>query len=100
MSKNTLTHSFVSDPDAVADFFQALIEGFKERKLSIASDGRERILIPAEILDLTVESVQRKGRVRLNLSLSWSEVDAYPKRDLFSNLGVRPEKAPNDEPES
>ena len=67
MHKNTLTHDFVSDPDQVADFFRALIDGFKERKITVASDGREQILVPAEILDMKVEAVARKGRVRLSV---------------------------------
>ncbi|MDR0621796.1 MAG: amphi-Trp domain-containing protein [Deltaproteobacteria bacterium] len=85
MPKNSLTHNFVSDPDQVADFLRALIEGFRERKISVSSDGREQTVIPSEILDVTTETVLRKGRVRLNLSFSWAEV-APPKRDLFSEL--------------
>ena len=91
MPKNSLTHNFVSDPDQVAEFLRALIEGFRERKISVSSDGREQIVVPSEILEVTAETVQRKGRVRLNLSFSWAEVDPFPKRDLFSEM--RPKTA-------
>ncbi|MDR2367538.1 MAG: amphi-Trp domain-containing protein [Deltaproteobacteria bacterium] len=95
MSKNSLTHKFVSDPDEVAGFFQALIEGFKKRKLTISSDHKDQVMIPAEVLEMALETAHRKGRVRLSLSISWTEVDAYPKRDLFSDL--RPKKPESDE---
>ncbi|MDR2302635.1 MAG: amphi-Trp domain-containing protein [Deltaproteobacteria bacterium] len=88
MSKNTLIHKFVSDPDEVAAFFQALIEGFKNRKITVTSEVREQTVVPAEIIEMTVEAVQRKGRIRLNVSASWSEVEPYPKRNLFTDMLV------------
>ncbi|MDR1677869.1 MAG: amphi-Trp domain-containing protein [Deltaproteobacteria bacterium] len=86
MPKNSLSHTFVSDPDEVADFFQALIDGFKNRKVTISSDGQEQSLIPAELVDLTVETVQRKGRVRLNIFLSWPGAQPHHRPNLLSNL--------------
>ncbi|MDR2387340.1 MAG: amphi-Trp domain-containing protein [Deltaproteobacteria bacterium] len=98
MSKNTLTHKFVSDPDEVAAFFQALIEGFKNRKITVTSEAREQSLVPAEIIEMTVEAVQKKGRVRLNVSASWSEGEPYPKRTLFTDLKAGPKEAPQAAP--
>ncbi|MDR1109856.1 MAG: amphi-Trp domain-containing protein [Deltaproteobacteria bacterium] len=83
MNKNTFTHNFVSDPDEVADFLAALIEGFRKRRITIGSEGREQVLQVSEILDISMESSQRKGRVRLCLNVNWPETSP-PRRDLFS----------------
>jgi amphi-Trp domain-containing protein len=85
MQKSSLTHNFVSDPSEVAGFFQALIDGFDKRKIAVSADGRELTLVPAELVEVIVEASQRKGRVRLNLCLSWADPDPGPESDLFAD---------------
>ncbi|MDR1296077.1 MAG: amphi-Trp domain-containing protein [Deltaproteobacteria bacterium] len=75
MTRHNFNHSFVSDPDEVVAFLESLIEGFKNRSISIGADGREIVLKPAEILDLTLETMQRKGRQRLTLTVNWPETE-------------------------
>jgi amphi-Trp domain-containing protein len=71
--KNNFTHSFVTDPEKVASFFEALIEGFRKRELFISSDGREVALHPAEILDMTLATTHRNGRTKITVSVNWPE---------------------------
>ncbi|MDR0356188.1 MAG: amphi-Trp domain-containing protein [Deltaproteobacteria bacterium] len=82
MNKNNFTHNFISDPDSVAAFFDSLIEGFKKRKLTVSSEGRAVVLQPGEILEMSVESGQRKGRQRLIVSINWPEPERR-KQSLF-----------------
>ena len=84
MSQSDQTHNFVSDPDLVAAFLEALMDGFKKRRLSVRFDDREIVLKPAEILDLSLETTKRKGRQRLTLTIAWPEPDRKePANTLF-----------------
>ena len=84
MSPSNFVHSFVSDPDEVAAFLQALIDGFKARRLNVSFDGREVALRPAEILDLSLETAKRKGRQRLTLVASWPDVEVRDRPGLLT----------------
>jgi amphi-Trp domain-containing protein len=84
MSQNVHSHVFVTDPDKVASFLEALTEGFKKRRLSASFDDRELVLKPAEILDVSLETTRRKGRQRLTLTINWPDPDVKDRRGLFS----------------
>jgi amphi-Trp domain-containing protein len=84
MSPSNFVHNFVSDPDEVAAFLQALIDGFRGRRLSVRFDGREAVMRPAEILDLSVEISKRKGRQKLTLVASWPDVEVRDRPGLLT----------------
>jgi amphi-Trp domain-containing protein len=73
MSKNNFHHSFVTDPEDVARYLESLIAGFKEGVLSFSSQHRKVHLEPAKILDMSIESSVRKGKVRLTLNFIWPD---------------------------
>ncbi|MDR2460465.1 MAG: amphi-Trp domain-containing protein [Deltaproteobacteria bacterium] len=73
MSKNNFRHSFVTDPDDVARYLESLISGFKEGVLSFSSQHRKVHLEPAKILDMSIETSIRKGKVRLTISFTWPD---------------------------
>lgn len=83
MSQTVNTHNFVTDPDEVASFLEALIEGFKKRRLSVKFDDRELVLKPAEILDMSLETTRRKGRQRLTLTVNWPDGEIKERRGLL-----------------
>jgi amphi-Trp domain-containing protein len=78
----------VTDPDDVAGFFASLIEGFKNRRMSVSADDKKLTLQPGEILEMTLETVQRKGRVKMTVSISWPD-----HSDRQPNLFDLPEPA-------
>ena len=83
MTQSVQSHNFVSDPELVASFFEALIDGFKNRRLSLNFDGKEIVLKPAEIFDMSLETSKRKGRQKLAMTISWPEADAKERRSLL-----------------
>jgi amphi-Trp domain-containing protein len=86
-NKSNYAHNFVSDPDEVSGFLSALQDGFRDRRITLGSDGREAVLKPGEILDMTLESAQRKGRRRLTVTISWPESDGpSPKHHQILDL--------------
>jgi hypothetical protein len=50
----------------------------------VSFDGREVALRPAEILDLSLETVKRKGRQRLTLVASWPDVEVRDRPGLLT----------------
>jgi amphi-Trp domain-containing protein len=68
----------------VARYLEALIEGFQDRKLTFRSQQRKVSLEPAEVMDMSVETSARRGRVRVTLSFSWAEEEgpAVPQLPL------------------
>ncbi|MDR1486589.1 MAG: amphi-Trp domain-containing protein [Deltaproteobacteria bacterium] len=83
--KKNLTHTFVTDPEAVASFFEALIEGFRKREIKISSDEREITLHPTESIDMSLSTNHRNSRTKLNISINWPETHRKNVRSLFSS---------------
>ncbi|MDR2444152.1 MAG: amphi-Trp domain-containing protein [Deltaproteobacteria bacterium] len=75
MSRSSNIHNFVSDPDVIASFLSSLIDGFKNRHLVIKFDDHEVTLKPGEVLDLSLETSKRKGRVKLSIDIHWPDQD-------------------------
>ncbi|MDR1040006.1 MAG: amphi-Trp domain-containing protein [Deltaproteobacteria bacterium] len=73
MSRNNFRHSFTTDPEDVARYLEALIEGFRERKLTFRSQQRKVTLDPAGVLDMSIETSATRGRVRVTLAFSWAD---------------------------
>jgi amphi-Trp domain-containing protein len=73
MSRNNFRHSFTTDPEDVARYLEALIQGFRSRKLTFRSLQRKLSLEPAEVMDMSIETSSRRGRVRLTLAFSWED---------------------------
>jgi amphi-Trp domain-containing protein len=86
MSHNAHSHFFVSDPDEVASFLEAMIEGLKNRRLPVRFEEREVVLKPAEILDVSLETARRKGRQKLSITLAWPDGEAKERRGLLTPL--------------
>jgi amphi-Trp domain-containing protein len=92
MSQSVHSHDFVSDPDQVAAFLEALIDGFKKRRLSVSFEGKEVILKPGEVLDLSLETARRKGRQRLTLSINWPDQGSKGQTSLLSPAELSEER--------
>jgi amphi-Trp domain-containing protein len=79
MGKNTFHHSFVTDPEDVARYLEALIESFREGRLTFSSNSRKVILEPGKVMDMTVDTSSRRGQTRLTLAFNWPETPAGPQ---------------------
>jgi amphi-Trp domain-containing protein len=66
-------HSFVTDPEDVARYLEALIEGFKGGVLEFSSQERSLRLTPTKVLEMSIETGARRGRMRLSINISWPE---------------------------
>ncbi|MDR2198882.1 MAG: amphi-Trp domain-containing protein [Deltaproteobacteria bacterium] len=88
MTSSNFSHSFVSDPEDVARYLEALIEGFRKGSIAFKSPKRNVILEPAEILDVSIEAGGRKGRQRLSLNVSWPEKSARKGDKTERGLGL------------
>jgi amphi-Trp domain-containing protein len=89
MSKNNFRHSFVTDPEDVARYLESLISGFKEGVLAFSSQHRKVHLEPSKVLDMSIETSVRKGKVRLTLNFTWPDeagpqLQPLPLTDPFS----------------
>ncbi|MDR2354385.1 MAG: amphi-Trp domain-containing protein [Deltaproteobacteria bacterium] len=86
MSKNNFRHTFVTDSEDVSRYLESLIHGFRSGALNFSNNHRKIRLEPADVLELTVETSARKGKVRISLHITWPEEE-----------GPRPEPLPLDD---
>ncbi|MDR1396086.1 MAG: amphi-Trp domain-containing protein [Deltaproteobacteria bacterium] len=87
MTKNRFNYKFVTDPLDAARYLESLIEGFQKGSLILTDQNRQLVLKPAEIMELTIDSSRRKGRVNLSVSLSWAETPSQKQLTLsFDSL--------------
>jgi amphi-Trp domain-containing protein len=70
---NSFHHSFVTDPEDVVRYLEQLIEGFKKGELDFSANERTVRLQPGNIMELSVETGVRKGKVKVALNISWPE---------------------------
>ena len=82
MSSNNFRHTFVTDREDVGRYLDALKEGFLKGALTFSSQNRQVRLEPAEVLDLSVETGSRKGRVRVTINFTWPEEEGPRLRAL------------------
>jgi amphi-Trp domain-containing protein len=73
MSNNNFRHNFVTDREDVCRYLDALKEGFAKGVLTFSAQHRKVSLEPSEVLELSIETSARKGKVRLTLNFTWPE---------------------------
>ncbi|MDR2405223.1 MAG: amphi-Trp domain-containing protein [Deltaproteobacteria bacterium] len=89
MNSNNFHYNFVTDPQDVVRYLEALIEGFKGGALDFSSPGHAVHLELPEILKMSIETSNRKGRVKVSLNLTWPENPKDPLlKDPKSGFGL------------
>jgi amphi-Trp domain-containing protein len=73
MSKNNFHHTFVTDREDIARYLDSLKEGFNKGVLTFNSQNRKVHIEPNEVLEITVETSIRKGKVRITLHFTWPD---------------------------
>jgi amphi-Trp domain-containing protein len=85
MSNNNFHHSFVTDREDIGRYLDALKEGFGKGVLTFSSQHRKVHLEPAEVLDLSIETSIRKGKVRVTINFTWPDEEGTQYHALPMN---------------
>jgi amphi-Trp domain-containing protein len=95
MTKNNFSHKVVTDPLDSARFLEAIIEGMRQGHLTLSSKNHQITLKPGEIIDLTIETSNRKGKIGLNIGFSWTEIKTHQQQSLPLDPFQESEKRPD-----
>ncbi len=71
--RDTFEYESLHDVESIVGHLQALADGLKRGRLSLASNGKAVVLQPAGLLRLEVEAKRGKHRARLMVKISWRE---------------------------
>lgn len=78
MVREQFKHYALSDTGTLAEYLEAVIEGFRRGSLEISAEGQQLLLRPAGLVTLEIEATRQNALGRLNLKLSWSEDEGGP----------------------
>ena len=87
MSSNNFRHVFVTDREDVIRYLDALKEGFAKGVLTFTSQHRQIHVEPAEVMDLSIETSVRRGKVRVTLNFAWPAAEGPQFRSLPLDAG-------------
>ncbi|MDR1607928.1 MAG: amphi-Trp domain-containing protein [Deltaproteobacteria bacterium] len=100
MRKSRFQFNLVTDPLDVSRYLESLIQGFRDREILFSDQNHQLVLRPAEILELSLETSRRKGRVNFSMSFSWAESVAHKQQTLdFDTPPTSPAAQPEPSPE-
>jgi amphi-Trp domain-containing protein len=88
MTSSNFHYNFVTDPQDVVRYLEALIEGFKLGALDFTSQGRTIRLELPQVLKMSIETSNRKGRVKVALNMSWPENPRDQNLDSTHGFGL------------
>ncbi len=66
-------HESLQDADSIAHYLGALIDGFRNGRISLASDGDELVLTPDHLLQFSVKARKKGYKNKLSLKIQWKE---------------------------
>lgn len=66
-------HESLQDPQSIAKYLRALIEGLESGELSFSDDKEKLKLQPQGLLELELRARRKGGRGKLQLKLAWRE---------------------------
>lgn len=71
--RETFEYESLHDAASIASHLQALADGLKQGRLSLASNGKVLLLKPVGLLQLSVEGRKGKHRSRLLVKVQWRD---------------------------
>ncbi|MBG0775129.1 MAG: amphi-Trp domain-containing protein [Desulfovibrionaceae bacterium] len=78
MSDKIFRHATVQDPQSIADYFDAIRDGFAAGKLTFSDSKADMSVCPAGMINVEIEVKRKENRRKLTLKFSWREDDGCP----------------------
>ena len=66
-------HESLQDADSIAQYLGALIEGFRNGRISLSSDSDELVLTPDPLMQFSVKARKKGNKNKLSLKIQWKE---------------------------
>jgi amphi-Trp domain-containing protein len=73
-------HESLQDPSSLADYLEALKDGFAKGTLTFSDKEGDITLQPHGLIQFNVKAERRRERVRLEVEFEWKESEAAPAK--------------------
>lgn len=73
MAEEKFFFDSLQDCETIADFLQALTDGFAQGKISLSSNGDSIELCPSGMLGFNVKAKKKRGASKVTIKISWKE---------------------------
>lgn len=82
MAKDDFVHESIQDNTHIADYLQALIEGFRQGHLKFNAESQEIDMYPDDLVELSVKAKRRGERNKITLKFEWKETRKTPSNEF------------------
>jgi amphi-Trp domain-containing protein len=73
MSKEEFEHESVQDNETVSQYLQAMIEGFRNGKITFKSEDDELVLFPNNLLEFVILAKKKGDKNKISLRFTWKD---------------------------
>lgn len=99
MSKNGIAIKGTMDFESVLAFLEDVVNSFREKTVCVQRGDDFVTLKPGETIEMELEAVEKKGKQKLSLELSWREEVITEGEEPFKVSCEVPEPAPEPQAE-
>lgn len=81
--KEAFEHESIQDSQTIKKYFQALIDGFENKRIVFTSSARQIVLNPGELIELEIKAKKKGDKNKVSLKMSWKDdlPEAEPAAD-------------------
>lgn len=73
MSEQKFYFDSLQDTETIAEFLEALRDGFAKEEITVTANGDSITLSPKGLLNFTVKAKHKRGESKLTVRISWKE---------------------------
>ncbi len=81
-------HESLQDADSIAQYLGALIEGFRNGRISLSSDGHELMLTPDPLVQFSIKARKKGNKNKLSLKIQWKDSKLKKGRESGIKIGI------------
>lgn len=59
------------DTQSIVQYLEALVEGFKNKRIAFSSDNKEIVFNPEDVVKFEVKAVSKEDKARIGIKVSW-----------------------------
>ena len=66
-------HESIQNKQSIQQFFIALVNGIEKGRIVLSAENDQAVLVPAELIRVSIKSKKKSGKSKLSIKLTWKE---------------------------
>lgn len=66
-------HESIQDSQTIRDYLKALVDGFDGGKIVFKSEDHEVVLLPNDLLELSIKAKRKGDKNKISLKIAWKD---------------------------